>query len=269
MPLLRVALLRGDDPHHLELERRLALAFDLVLVVEEPARAQLRRLWQRQRWRDAWAWTLDALRRRVLGLDRYRQRAFPPRPRPRIRTLPVENVNAPPVVSALRAVAADVVVVVGTGILRGDVLAAAGPTVLNLHGGYLPDYRGNHAIFHALREGAWDRLGSTVHFVTPALDGGDIVARARVLPQRSDFPEAVYCRAAAAGIDALVAVLRAYGAGTPLPRMPQRSPGRTFRVRDRRWRDDLALWLRTLRGHAPLGGSPREGTPEPTPKDSR
>ncbi len=60
--------------------------------------------------------------------------------------------------------------------------------MLNVHPSLLPAYPGLHTHRRALADGV--RIhGCTVHFVTPAVDGGPIVAQAAV-PVRADDDEA-------------------------------------------------------------------------------
>ncbi len=51
--------------------------------------------------------------------------------------------------------------------------------MLNIHPSLLPAYKGLHTHERALADGATEH-GATVHFVTAELDGGPIVAQAKV-----------------------------------------------------------------------------------------
>jgi phosphoribosylglycinamide formyltransferase-1 len=60
--------------------------------------------------------------------------------------------------------------------------------MLNIHPSLLPAYQGLHTHARVLRAG--DRShGSSVHFVTPELDGGPVIARVRIAVEAGDTPE--------------------------------------------------------------------------------
>lgn len=262
----RIAVLTSDGPHHRYLVATLrAAGFDVRAVMVEPWAAQRRRRLQRKRHAD-WAWIVyHDWRRRLLGLDAYRRGYFgnPPTPTgPEPRTLTVDRVNDPAVVELLREMAPDVTVVMGTGILGKRVLGAAGDVVLNIHGGYLPDYRGNHCFFFALSDAAWDRVGSTIHFVDLGVDTGDILDVVVPALHRGDNAEMLYSRAELAAVHRLVTWLDHYERGGTLPRTPQPPRGRQFDIRDRKPWHDLSVWWRRRTGRLAV---PDREAPAPTP----
>lgn len=245
---LRIVLIRSDGPHHLYLERVLALHFDLIEVIEERGRDQIRRLRRRRCWTDWFWWNFHAIRRRLLGLDRYRSAYFAGGDKivsgPSHRVTEVPWVNNPIVVSRLREAKPDVTVVIGTSILKDAVIDAAGPTIINIHGGHLPYYRGNFAFFFALYDGRPDLTGSTIHFIDRGIDTGDLIENIPAGARPGEIAEVLYCRAEMRAIHRLVELLHDYEAGIPLPRRPQGTKGRTYRNRDRKPHHDLILWFR-------------------------
>jgi methionyl-tRNA formyltransferase len=256
----RVAVLRSDDWHHRYLAALLGARFHLVADVVEPAACQRRRLLRLRRYRDWWWHVYHSLRRRVLGLDAYRARAFAlpgPAPAP---TLEVEWINHPGVVEHLERARPDVTVVICTSLLRSPVLAAAGETVLNVHGGFLPYYRGNYCFFWALYHGAFDRLGSTIHFVNEGLDTGDIVEVVVPAIRPDDSAETLYCRTDHLAFERLVELLEGHERGEPLPRRPQPIRGSLYLTRHRKPHHDLLLWLRRATGRLVLPSRPAPAT---------
>ena len=256
---LRVAMLTSDDAHHRYLAAALHRRFGLVALVVEPGAAQLRRLRQRRRWRD-WGYTLyHRWRRRLCGLTAYRRAAFAlPEGAPGwpCEAVTTDWINRAAVAERVAAARPDVTVVICTSILNRHTLAATGTTI-NLHGGYLPWYRGNHCFFFPLLDRAFDRIGSTIHFVDAGVDTGDIIAHVVPPLRPDDSAETLYCRAEKAAIHRLVALLEALEAGRPLPRAPQPPGGRQYYTRDRTPLHDLRLWWRRKRGRLgiPDGGA--------------
>ncbi|QEP44648.1 phosphoribosylglycinamide formyltransferase [Ectothiorhodospiraceae bacterium BW-2] len=65
--------------------------------------------------------------------------------------------------------------------------------MVNIHPSLLPKYRGLNTHQRALEAGD-SEAGCTVHFVTPALDAGPIIAQARVDIYQEDTPQSVAAR---------------------------------------------------------------------------
>src|SRR5689334_22923262 len=65
----------------------------------------------------------------------------------------------------------------GTSYIGGATLARLPNGFLNLHTGYLPDYRGVKSEFWVLARGDYGRIGWTLHYMTTSIDAGDIVLR--------------------------------------------------------------------------------------------
>lgn len=78
----------------------------------------------------------------------------------------------------LAASGAELVVLAGfMRILDGEAIAPWSGRMLNIHPSLLPKYRGLHTHRRALEAGDHEH-GASVHFVTPELDGGPVVAQA-------------------------------------------------------------------------------------------
>jgi methionyl-tRNA formyltransferase len=119
----------------------------------------------------------------------------------------VENaasINSSEVESLLRATELDAVVVSGTSILDGNLLASLGSTpVLNIHCGITPRYRGAHGAFWAIVNGDWTNVGTTVHFVDSGIDTGGIILQASVELESDDNPRTIGLKQYAVGIGLL------------------------------------------------------------------
>lgn len=116
----------------------------------------------------------------------------------------------------------------GTSIVTARTLARAPHGMLNLHTGWLPDYRGVKSEFWTVARGERDKLGWTLHYMTPRLDDGDIVLRRRIVSNASSLGElrALLVIDAASAIAAFIGDVRREGIGSA-PRLPQ-SDGHYF-----------------------------------------
>jgi len=70
-------------------------------------------------------------------------------------------------------------------ILDGEALAPWVGRMINIHPSLLPKYRGLHTHRRALEAGDRDH-GASVHFVTAELDGGPVIAQARLAIEAGD-----------------------------------------------------------------------------------
>ena len=123
---------------------------------------------------------LEKARARRPGERRLSILAQPPHPQVGISALadlPMPRHES--VTSANRCTFADdeLVIGFGTSIISAATLARAPRGILNLHTGWLPDYRGVKSEFWALARGDRGKVGWTLHYMTPRLDDGDIVLR--------------------------------------------------------------------------------------------
>ncbi|WP_329570526.1 formyltransferase family protein [Kitasatospora sp. NBC_01266] len=262
---LRVAVLCSDDPHHEYLVSRIARELNLVGVVVEPGAAQQRRLWARRAWLDAVARAYQVRRQRYTGRSAYRRRYFAPLtagevwPADRVRY--VDWVNSAQARAYLEDVRPDVTVVCGTTYLRSATIAAGG-LMINIHGGFLPHYKGNHCVFFAFLRKDYQRIGASLHLVAGKLDGGELleVVRPEIRPQDND--QHLYDRSVQLAIDRLVEILTVFEMGDSVLRtVPQEDTGETFRHRSRKPHLDLWVWLRRRLGLAKVPHLPREQSP--------
>ena len=101
-------------------------------------------------------------------------------------------------VTRVRRGDADLVVLAGfMRILGDDFVRRYSGRLLNIHPSLLPAFAGLHTHRRAIEAGC-KLAGATVHFVTPTLDHGPIVAQAAVPVLPGDTPESLSARVLAA-----------------------------------------------------------------------
>ena len=146
----------------------------------------------------------------------------------------VDSFHSSEGLSVIAELAPDVAVVDGTYILKESVFTLPEITTINLHCGYLPDFKGSPPVFWELMHGERS-VGVSVHHVTADLDGGPIISRRRfpIDPTPPGDPME-YAREVwrtvlrPAGIEMLGVAIQQAAAGT-LGGTPQDGSGRTFR----------------------------------------
>lgn len=185
----RVAVLMGPSAGSQYVFSRLATEVDLVAVVKQqrPRREVLRAVFRRGKklrrgyWLDRLllgAYTKLRLKRQALACSEYREVRAASTFEPDCEVLRVESINDPAVIEVLQKAKPELVVVLGTSIIKEPVLAAA-PCFVNLHAGITPMYRGAHGQFWAVLNRDFDNVGVTLHFVDKGIDTGAIVKQGR------------------------------------------------------------------------------------------
>jgi phosphoribosylglycinamide formyltransferase-1 len=78
-------------------------------------------------------------------------------------------------------------------VIDGAALAPWAGRIVNIHPSLLPKYRGLHTHRRALEAGDVEH-GASVHFVTTELDGGPLIAQARLAVETGDDEDALAAR---------------------------------------------------------------------------
>lgn len=103
--------------------------------------------------------------------------------------------------------------------LKAPLLAIPKQGCLNLHGSYLPQYRGRCPVNWVLVNGETE-TGVTLHYMVQKPDAGDIVAQRKVPIAFEDTALTLYGKMTVAAQEMFAQVLPALAAGTA-PRVPQ------------------------------------------------
>jgi phosphoribosylglycinamide formyltransferase-1 len=110
-------------------------------------------------------------------------------------------------IAAVRAAAPDLVVLAGfMRVLKAGFLGAFAGRIINLHPSLLPAFPGLDGIGQALRAGVAE-TGCTVHRVNAEVDGGEILAQARVPVEPGETLESLTAKVHAAEHRLLPAVI--------------------------------------------------------------
>ena len=92
-----------------------------------------------------------------------------------VPTLEFSSLNEPTAREAMSKTKADIVLVFGTGLLKSETIMLPRIACLNLHGGNPEDYRGLDSHLWAIYHRDFANLVTTLHYVSPQLDAGDVV----------------------------------------------------------------------------------------------
>lgn len=147
------------------------------------------------------------------------------------RRLPPGGVNDPAEIAAMRALAPDVVLVFGTGLLKTPIIDTFPGNILNIHLGLSPYYRGAGTNFWPLVNGEPEYCGATIHFLDAGVDTGPMIAHVRPAITHGDGPHDIGNKTILAAAAALADAALAHAAA-PLHGVPQVGEGRVYRRAD-------------------------------------
>ncbi|HMQ58723.1 MAG TPA: formyl transferase [Rhizobiaceae bacterium] len=105
---------------------------------------------------------------------------------PKLKRVPVPSVNSDVARAHLRALAPEVVFVVGARMIGKATLSCIGTPFINYHAGINPAYRGQNGGYFALASGDAGNFGATVHLIDEGVDTGAVLYQQRVTPQKGD-----------------------------------------------------------------------------------
>ena len=103
-----------------------------------------------------------------------------------IKIYRVDSINSDKTKSLLKELQFDVIVLNGTRIISGDILNSTNATILNIHFGITPKYRGVHGGYWALANQDEQNCGVSIHIVDSGIDTGAIIYQDRIYPKRGD-----------------------------------------------------------------------------------
>jgi methionyl-tRNA formyltransferase len=157
----------------------------------------------------------------------------------------VRNINDPEPVERIRALAPDLVLVIGwTQLVKAEILRIPRYGCIGFHASLLPQYRGRAPINWALINGE-SRTGNTMMLLEEGVDDGDILAQREIPIGFEDTCATLYEKVAETEFDMLDEVLPLIRAGRT-PRRKQ-DPSRVSVMPKRRPEDGLIDWGKPAR----------------------
>lgn len=250
MPEPRVMILCGRSARHLYVANRLCRAAAVTDIVHEAAAhwsfdKLVRNVRPDVAWRKGWRWLRD--RRRYAGNPEARfffGDAGMRLDRPElVREVP--HINDDALLELAEASRPDLICVFGTSLIRSALLDRF--TLVNLHGGLSPDYRGADCTFWALHNGEPEKVGCTLHYIDRGIDTGRLIAHVSPEIRPGDDELTLFWRAVRDSADVYADFVQRFAAGECRGQV-QPGKGRLFRVRDRSWSSERRLAQRLQAG---------------------
>lgn len=221
---MKIVTMTGNHPRHLWIANQIAASFDLagaVLLKREAINAppeasssthdqrNMRRHFDDREAREAHYFS---------GVDR----------KPATGMLEVSSIEDPSVVSFVKNIRPDAVLIFGTGLVKSPLFDLLPTQTINLHLGLSPRYRGAATLFWPFYFLEPAFAGTTLHRIVAEPDAGDILHQSVPVLARGDGIHDIGCKAViAAGRDA-VRLLSMIDAGSAITAHRQRGTGKNF-----------------------------------------
>jgi folate-dependent phosphoribosylglycinamide formyltransferase PurN len=142
----------------------------------------------------------------------------------RQKNIPVKtcrNINHPNIEAFIRAQKPDIIIsAFFNRILKPHIIALPRLGVLNIHPGWLPDYKGVMNYFWVLKNNDAS-AGVTLHWINEGIDTGDIISRRRFVIHPDTTQHQVLVKAATIGGRLAVSAARKLARGEALPALEQ------------------------------------------------
>ena len=158
------------------------------------------------------------------------------------KTLPIvyKEANSPYVYQVIKNFKPDILIVFGSSIIKEPLISLlpAG-SIINLHLGISPYYRGSGTNFWPLVNNELEYLGSTILHLDSGIDTGDIICHVRPKIQLDDNVHSLGCKIIQSSVEYLVKIIKLLSEGKKLNRVKQ------WDVQDRYYKtkdfDEIAL----------------------------
>lgn len=240
-----VNILTTEGPQYDYLIHQLESNFQVNIVIRESGRYQrIRYLQHKKYWRyfcNRYQWLI----RSILGYNRYRSEYFAFGGKLNSNIIDVDNINSISTIEIIKKNPCNLYIVMGTSILTSNVLNACSVDLINIHGGYLPYYRGNNCIYFAYVNSDFDKIANTIHFIDSGIDTGNIIKIVRPTMNKNDTPDTLYCKAKKMAIDKLIEIVNQYKEKGSLPSTPQVSEqGHLYKTEERNPITDLKNYFK-------------------------
>ena len=230
----KINILTTDGPQYDYLIHKLENNFTVNVVIRELSKYQRKRLLLHKKYYRYLCNRYQWLIRLILGYNKYRKQYFHYSGLLHSKIINVTNINSNYVLNLINQNPCNLYVVMGTSILNTIILEACKTDIINIHGGYLPDYRGNNCIYFAYLNGDFHKIANTIHFIDEGIDTGDIIKIIRPTISDNDNPETLYCKAKKKAIHQLIKIIKKYQKEEFIPRKKQNlNIGKQYKTEDR------------------------------------
>jgi methionyl-tRNA formyltransferase len=143
------------------------------------------------------------------------------------------EINSEEFASRIRAIGPDIIAVLGSSVIRPNIISIPSVAMINLHSGLSPYYRGVWSHGWPIVHDEPECIGTTVHHVNAGIDTGDIIYQTRPALDDSDDLNTIFLKVIAEGTELVCdAIEQVRGAGGVVSHRQPRHGGRLYRTGD-------------------------------------
>lgn len=146
------------------------------------------------------------------------------------------SLNDPYFVDLIQKAKPDIIVVMGTCLIGGDIIKSA-DHIINMHTGLSPYYRGGNTNAWPIIEGDLGHFGVTIHKMSLGIDSGDIIFTRRIAAAPGDDYGSINCKSIILGTELMLQTIALIKQGQ-CKSVPQWSKGKIFHSID--WNNYIA-----------------------------
>lgn len=104
----------------------------------------------------------------------------------------------------------DIVAVLGSSIIKTHIISVPRITMVNIHSGLSPYYRGTWSYGWPLVNGEPEYIGVTVHHINPGIDTGDIICQTKPVLEKNDDLNAIFLKIICEGTGLVIKTIEEY-----------------------------------------------------------
>ena len=138
------------------------------------------------------------------------------------------DINSPELIEFLKSIRPDIIAVLGSSVIRQEMISLPAAAMINIHSGLSPYYRGTWSHVWPLVHREPEYIGVTVHHVNAGIDSGDIIYQTRPRLERDDDLNSIFLKVVAEGIELMVKAIEELSNKGAIVSHPQ--PGNTGKL---------------------------------------
>jgi len=114
------------------------------------------------------------------------------------------DINSPELREFLKPMKPDIIAVLGSSVIREEMISLPSVAMINIHSGLSPYYRGTWSYGWPIVNREPEYIGVSVHHVNAGIDTGDIIYQTKPLLEKDDDLNAIFLKVIAEGIELMV-----------------------------------------------------------------
>ncbi len=204
--------------------------------------------------------TINVLGKKILGKIHRKilaQKLYPGKNFPKLANLikvPSHELNTFAGTTLLQSLSPDILITCRAPLLKNELIEIPKWGAINVHYGIAPHYRGNDSLFWALYHRDYEHLGGCIHYLSPGVDTGNILAEVFPPLQSKDGEALLDIKTTYMLSETLVQILRKLETEQYQPTgKPQATKGKNYKSKDRTFGKSLQFIIKKRLGLARPG----------------